>query len=112
MPRLLVVHHSPTPTVQSLTDAVLAGAHDDAIEGVEVVVPVWQSHPRCPHLRSCGGPARSAGTDNHAFAGLPGRSTNPQPVAPNCSTRIQSARMPDSPSSRRAYDANPTEPQT
>jgi NAD(P)H-dependent FMN reductase len=38
MPRLLVVHHSPTPTVQSLTDAVLAGAHDDAIEGVEVVV--------------------------------------------------------------------------
>jgi multimeric flavodoxin WrbA len=38
MARLLVVHHSPTPTVQSLTDAVLAGAHDDAIEGVEVVV--------------------------------------------------------------------------
>ena len=37
MPRLLVVHHSPTPTVQSLTDAVLAGAHDDEIEGVEVV---------------------------------------------------------------------------
>lgn len=38
MPRLLVVHHSPTPLVQSLTDAVLAGAHDDAIEGVDVVV--------------------------------------------------------------------------
>ncbi|KQW52472.1 flavodoxin [Nocardioides sp. Root1257] len=38
MARLLVVHHSPTPTAQSLTDAVLAGAHDDAIEGVEVVV--------------------------------------------------------------------------
>ena len=38
MPRLLVVHHSPTPTVASLTDAVLAGASDDAIEGVEVVV--------------------------------------------------------------------------
>jgi NAD(P)H-dependent FMN reductase len=38
MARLLVVHHSPTPTVQRLTDAVLAGAHDDAIEGVEVVV--------------------------------------------------------------------------
>jgi multimeric flavodoxin WrbA len=37
VPRLLVVHHSPTPTVQSLTDAVLAGAHDDAIDGVEVV---------------------------------------------------------------------------
>ena len=38
MPRLLVVHHSPTPTVRALTDAVLAGAQDDAIEGVEVVV--------------------------------------------------------------------------
>lgn len=37
MTRLLVVHHSPTPTVRALTDAVLAGAHDDAIEGVEVV---------------------------------------------------------------------------
>ena len=37
MPRLLVVHHSPTPVVRELTRAVLAGAHDDAIEGVEVV---------------------------------------------------------------------------
>jgi multimeric flavodoxin WrbA len=32
-----VVHHSPTPTVRALTDAVLAGARDDAISGVEVV---------------------------------------------------------------------------
>src|SRR5919106_6658149 len=38
MPRLLVVHHSPTPSVTSLTDAVVAGASDDLIEGVEVVV--------------------------------------------------------------------------
>ena len=38
MPRLLVVHHSPTPTVRALTDAVVAGARDDEIEGVEVVV--------------------------------------------------------------------------
>jgi NAD(P)H-dependent FMN reductase len=38
MARLLVVHHSPTPTVRALTDAVLAGTHDEAIEGVEVVV--------------------------------------------------------------------------
>ena len=37
MPRLLIVHHSPTPTVRSVTDAVVAGAHDDAIEGVEVL---------------------------------------------------------------------------
>ena len=38
MPRLLVVHHSPTRSLRALTDAVVAGAHDDAIEGVEVVV--------------------------------------------------------------------------
>jgi len=38
MARLLVVHHSPTPTAQALTDAVLAGANDDAVDGVEVVV--------------------------------------------------------------------------
>jgi NAD(P)H-dependent FMN reductase len=45
MPRLLVVHHSPTPTVQRLTDAVLAGAHDDAISGVDVVVrPALEAH--------------------------------------------------------------------
>jgi multimeric flavodoxin WrbA len=38
VPRLLIVHHSPTPSVAALTDAVVAGASDDAIEGVEVVV--------------------------------------------------------------------------
>ncbi|MBA2694798.1 MAG: NAD(P)H-dependent oxidoreductase [Actinobacteria bacterium] len=38
MARLLVVHHSPTRGVRTLTEAVLAGAHDDAITGVEVVV--------------------------------------------------------------------------
>ncbi len=35
---LLIVHHSPTPAVRRLTDAVVAGATDDAIEGVDVVV--------------------------------------------------------------------------
>ena len=38
MSRLLVVHHSPTRSLRTLTDAVVAGAHDDAIEGVEVTV--------------------------------------------------------------------------
>src|SRR4029079_6504485 len=38
VPRLLIVHHAPTPTVVSLADAVVAGAGDEAIEGVEVVV--------------------------------------------------------------------------
>ena len=38
MPRLLIVHHSPTRSLQRLTDAVVAGAGDEAIEGVDVVV--------------------------------------------------------------------------
>jgi NAD(P)H-dependent FMN reductase len=38
MPRLLVVHHSPTSSVSALTDAVVAGGRDDAVTGVEVVV--------------------------------------------------------------------------
>ncbi|HLS40852.1 MAG TPA: NAD(P)H-dependent oxidoreductase [Ornithinicoccus sp.] len=37
MPTLLVVHHSPTRGVRALTDAVLAGTRDEAIEGVDVV---------------------------------------------------------------------------
>ena len=35
---LLIVHHSPTETVRNLTDAVVAGATDDAITDVQVVV--------------------------------------------------------------------------
>lgn len=38
MARLLVVHHSPTPGMQALTEAVLAGTADEAIGGVDVVV--------------------------------------------------------------------------
>ncbi len=38
MPRLLIVHHSPTRGLTELTDAVVAGANDDAIEDVEVSV--------------------------------------------------------------------------
>lgn len=38
MRTLLVVHHSPTPGMEKLTAAVVAGAGDDAIEGVEVRV--------------------------------------------------------------------------
>ena len=37
MPTLLIVHHTPSPTLQSMFEAVLAGATDDQIEGVTVV---------------------------------------------------------------------------
>jgi multimeric flavodoxin WrbA len=35
---LLVVHHSPTRSTQALLDAVVAGAGDDSIEGVELLL--------------------------------------------------------------------------
>jgi multimeric flavodoxin WrbA len=38
MPRLLVVHHTPSPATQEMLESVLGGAKDDAIQGVEVVV--------------------------------------------------------------------------
>ncbi|WP_396658168.1 flavodoxin family protein [Microbacterium sp.] len=38
MPTLLVVHHTPSPSMQTMLEAVLAGARDDAIAGVDVVV--------------------------------------------------------------------------
>lgn len=38
MPRLLIVHHTPSPSTQAMLEAVVAGATDDAIDDVEVVV--------------------------------------------------------------------------
>jgi multimeric flavodoxin WrbA len=37
MPTLLVVHHTPSPSMHAMWEAVMRGARDDAIEGVEVV---------------------------------------------------------------------------
>jgi hypothetical protein len=37
VPRLLIVHHTPSPHCQELFEAVLAGATDPDIEGVDVV---------------------------------------------------------------------------
>jgi len=47
--RLLVVHHSPTPNLASLTDAVVNGARDDAITGVAVHV-VEALHATAQHV--------------------------------------------------------------
>jgi multimeric flavodoxin WrbA len=38
MPRLLVVHHTPSPATHALLEAVRAGAGDPALREVEVVV--------------------------------------------------------------------------
>lgn len=38
MPRLLIVHHSPTPASHLLTESVVAGARDPEIGEVDVVV--------------------------------------------------------------------------
>ena len=37
MPRLLIVHHTPSPAVREMFEAVLSGASTDEITGVEVV---------------------------------------------------------------------------
>ena len=37
MTTLLIVHHTPSPHTQEMFEAVLAGATDPEIEGVEVV---------------------------------------------------------------------------
>jgi len=37
VPRLLVVHHTSSPTLHSMYEAVMEGAHDPAIDGIEVV---------------------------------------------------------------------------
>jgi NAD(P)H-dependent FMN reductase len=34
---LLVIHHTPSPSLQAMLEQVLSGANDDAIEDVEVV---------------------------------------------------------------------------
>jgi NAD(P)H-dependent FMN reductase len=38
MRRLLVVHHTPSPAMQAMFEAVLDGARTDEVEGVEVVI--------------------------------------------------------------------------
>jgi hypothetical protein len=38
MPRLLVVHHTPSPALQEMFEAAVSGARIDQIEGVEVVI--------------------------------------------------------------------------
>ncbi len=36
MPKMLIVHHTPSPTLAAMFDAVVAGATDDAVQGVQV----------------------------------------------------------------------------
>jgi len=38
MPTLLVVHHTPSPTLQEMFEAAVSGARTDQVEGVEVII--------------------------------------------------------------------------
>ncbi len=38
MPRLLIVHHTPSPVLQEMLEAAARGARTDQIEGIEVVI--------------------------------------------------------------------------
>jgi hypothetical protein len=38
MPRLLIVHYTPSPALEEMFEAAVSGARTDEIEGVEVVI--------------------------------------------------------------------------
>ena len=38
MPRLLIVHHTTSPALQAMLEAVIAGTRDPELEGIEVAV--------------------------------------------------------------------------
>jgi hypothetical protein len=38
MPRLLVVHHTPSPALRAMFEAAVSGSRTDEIEGVEVII--------------------------------------------------------------------------
>jgi NAD(P)H-dependent FMN reductase len=38
VPRLLVVHHTSSPALQAMLEAVVAGAHDPELDDVDVAV--------------------------------------------------------------------------
>ena len=54
MPRLLIVHHTPSPTLAEMLDAVVEGATHDAIEGVEVVTRPALTAPEVDVLEADG----------------------------------------------------------
>jgi len=54
VPRLLIVHHTPSPSLQALFDAVLDGATDDALEDVEVVARPALTAPEVEVLEADG----------------------------------------------------------
>jgi multimeric flavodoxin WrbA len=39
MPRLLIVHHTPSPNLQAMFEAALQGARTDEVEDIEVIRP-------------------------------------------------------------------------
>ena len=38
MPRLLIVHHTPSPAMQAMLEATVAGAHDPELSGIDITV--------------------------------------------------------------------------
>jgi hypothetical protein len=54
LPRLLIVHHTPSPTLQELLETVRDGASTDALDGVEVVVRAALTCPETDVLEADG----------------------------------------------------------
>lgn len=54
MPRLLLVHHTPSPSAQAMLESVIAGAHDPEVSGVDVaVIPALAA--TVPHVLAADG---------------------------------------------------------
>jgi hypothetical protein len=85
MPVLLVVHHTPSPTLQEMFEAAVSGARTNQVDGVEVIVRPALTAAAADMLQANG---YLLGTPVHSALGtLPGRPT----VSPACGYR-QSAR--------------------
>lgn len=54
MAQLLIVHHTPSPSVEELVDAIIDGAGADAIEGVEVTTRAALAAPEADVLAADG----------------------------------------------------------
>jgi hypothetical protein len=61
---LIVVHHTPSPHCQEMFEAVLAGATDPEIQGVEIVRrPALVVSPTCwRRTDTCSAPRPTSGT--------------------------------------------------
>jgi hypothetical protein len=70
MRRLLIVHHTASPAMQAMFEAVTAGAGHEEIEGVEVVIRLALTAGVADVLEADRVPARNPGQHRLHVCGL------------------------------------------